>query len=324
MPNQDTLKLKEKIIETLKKRGASLPVHISNETGLSILFASAFLSELISERKIKTSNLRVGSSPIYFIPGNEFQLEKFSNNLKSKEKDAYLLLKEKKFLEDSIQDPAIRVALRQIKDFAIGFQNKGKIFWRYFLVPESEFKSKDVLNKTTIISEKQNNQSREKDISLRDSSQINITESNAKSQTSEQTKPISKTEKSLEIFDKKEEKTKPKKPVKKKATKKKASQKKNEQFFIKVKEFLKQKQIEIIDIESFNKEDLILKVKSNEKEKLLIAFNKKRIVELDILRANKKAQEKNLPYIILSQGGPLKKLENLIGAVKNISSIERL
>jgi len=34
-----------------KRRGPSLPVHIASETGLSMLFASAFLSELLSEKK---------------------------------------------------------------------------------------------------------------------------------------------------------------------------------------------------------------------------------------------------------------------------------
>ena len=78
------------------------------------------------------------------------------------------------------------------------------------------------------------------------------------------------------------------------------------------------------DIESFNKNDLILRVKSSDQEKLLIAYNKKRINETDIIKANKKAQESNLPYIILSLGGPLKKLDNLINAIKNLTEIEKL
>ena len=51
---------------------------------------------------------------------------------------------------------------------------------------------------------------------------------------------------------------------------------------------------------------------------------KKRISEADINKASKKASELNLPYIILSLGRPLKKLNSLINAIKNLSAIEKL
>ncbi|MEJ2267485.1 MAG: hypothetical protein P8X70_00190 [Nanoarchaeota archaeon] len=138
MPAQDTSQIKNKIILTLQRRGPSLPVHIARETGLSMLFASAFLSELLSEGKIKISNMKVGNSPIYFINGQEPSLEKFSHHLKSKEKEAFSKLKEKKILKDKKQEPAIRVALRTIKDFAIPFEKDREIFWKYFIHNEKE------------------------------------------------------------------------------------------------------------------------------------------------------------------------------------------
>ena len=97
MATQDTTQLKQNIISIIQNKGPSLPIHIAKGTGLSMLFASAFLSELLSEKRIKISHLRVGSSPIYYLSGQEPQLERYSNNLKSKEKDAFILLKEKKF-----------------------------------------------------------------------------------------------------------------------------------------------------------------------------------------------------------------------------------
>jgi hypothetical protein len=134
---QDVGKIKEKIISFIRLKGPSLPVHVAKETELSILFASAFLSELFYEKKIKISNLKVGNSPLYFIPGQEPQLENFSQYLKDKEKESFLLLKEKKILKDSELQPAIRVALGGIKDFAIAFQKEGEKYWRYFLAEES-------------------------------------------------------------------------------------------------------------------------------------------------------------------------------------------
>jgi len=269
MPTQNSSEIKEKILFLLRKRGPSLPVHIAREIGLSILFASAFLSELVSERRIKISNMKVGNSPIYFIPGQESLLENFSQYLKSKEGDAFILLKEKKFLEDKKQDPAIRVALRAIKDFAIPFKKNEEIFWRYLTIPEKELKIKE--------------------------------------------KPR-KIEEKLDIFDKKPKKT----------TKKKTPQKKNDKFFNRVKEFLSKKSIEIVDIESFDKNELILCIKSQGERKLLVAYNKKRINENDIVKANKRALESDLSYIILSLGEPLKKLNSLINAIKNLSTIEKL
>ena len=145
MPTQDTSEIKENILSILKQRGPSLPVHIARETSLSILFASAFLSELLSERKIKISNMRVGSSPIYYILGQENQLENFSLHLNNKEKEAFTILRNKKILKDIEQEPAIRVALRSIKDFAIPFKEGEEIFWRYFITEQPEPKAKEIV-----------------------------------------------------------------------------------------------------------------------------------------------------------------------------------
>ena len=139
--SQNASEIKEKILLTFKSRGPCLPVEIAKETGLSILFASAFLSEFLSEKKIKISDMKVGGSPLYFLSGQEPMLEKYSNYLKSKEKDAFILLKEKKILEDKKQEPSIRVALREIKDFAIPFRKNEEIYWRYFVFPEEDIRN---------------------------------------------------------------------------------------------------------------------------------------------------------------------------------------
>lgn len=293
MPAQDTSQIKEKIVFTIKRRGPCLPVHIASEIQTSILFASAFLSELFSEKKIKMSHMRVGSSPLYFISGQEYLLENFSQHLRSKEKDAFNLLKEKKFLIDSKQEPAIRVALRSIRDFATPFKENEEIIWKYHT--ETGFPPKllkPIIQKKAEFVEEE----------------IRVIE-----------KP-----KQLDIFG--EETKEPiKKTVQKVPVKRvTASQRKNEKFFNKVKEFLAEKSIGISGIEGFSKTDLILRVIEEGIEKLLIAYNKKRITETDLLKAHKKASEYNLPYIILSLGDPPKKLENIIEAVRNLSGMGKL
>jgi len=285
---QDAMQIKEKIISLLRLGGPSLPVHVAKGTGLSILFASAFLSELLYEKKIMISNIKIGNSPLYFLSGQEPQLERFSQYLKSKEKEAFFLLKEKKFLRDSEQEPAIRVALREIKDFAIAFRKNDEVYWRYFTVREEEFGKKEM--------------------------PISI-------EIKEESKVIpGKLEGDLKIFETEETIKKEKKKV----TKRKISQKQNEQFFNKVKEFLSEGNIEILDIQSFNKNDLVLKINEDGEEKLLIAYNKKRITTADLLRAHKKSSEANLQYFVLGLGEPSKNLRDLISAIKDLSKIDKV
>ncbi len=152
MPQKDAEEIKRKIISFIQERGPSLPIQIANSAGLSMLFASAFLSELLTEQKIKMTHMRVGSSPVYYIPGQEEGLEKYSTYLKSKEKEAYDLIRQGQFLIDEEQLPAIRVALRAIKDFAIPLETQEGV-WRYFLTDKNGFAKNE--NKTPAIEEKQ-------------------------------------------------------------------------------------------------------------------------------------------------------------------------
>ena len=279
MPTQDTSGIKNKIISILRKNGPSLPVHIAREIKLSMLFASAFLSELASEKRIKISYIKIGNSPLYYLSEQKPLLEKFSNYLKSKEKESFTFLKEKRFLKDSEQEPAIRVALREIKDFAVPFRKNEELIWRFHTVLEEEFEVQ-------------------------------------KKEIRPVMKEEGRKEKELNIFDKS------KKTVKKISRKKRP--KKENKFFENIKDFLTNDSLEMIDIEAFGKNEIILKIKENTKEKILIAYNKKRINENDIINASKKASEFNLPYIILSFGEPLKKLQNLLKALGNLSSIEKI
>jgi|WetSurMetagenome_2_1015567.scaffolds.fasta_scaffold117791_1 hypothetical protein len=305
----DAMQIKRRIISLINSNGPTLPVQVAKETGLSILFASAFLSELYNEKEINMTFLRVGSSPLYYLTGQEAQLEPFSRYLKSKEKDAYVLLKERKILKDSEQSPAIRVALREIKDFAIPFEKNGEGFWKYFLGEEPE----EVIVEVVEIPKKEI----EAELPVVEIKEIIEV----------------KKEKELNIFDNEEEEekevkekkeTKAKKP--KKETKKKTSktEKRDENFFNKIKEFLGKKKIEILDIKDFKNDEAILKVKSKGEEELLFVFNQKKISEKELLKAYKKAADNKMKYSVLSLGETPKKLDELINAMKSLSDIGKL
>ncbi len=320
---QDHSQTKERILRFLRTHGPSLPVHISKEINQSILFTSAFLSELLSEKRLKMSNMRVGSSPIYFLPGQEPQLEKYSDNIRGKEKEALLLLKEKQFLNDEAQHPAIRVALRSIKDFAIPFQKNNHLFWRYFIIPEAEFEKEEETEKEPPTDKSESE--KRSDSSLLHSGEAGRGE---RLRGSENPQISSENKGELNVFDnsgKTEKKVKKEKlKAKKKTAKKKSPPKTNEKFFNRVKEFLKEKQIEIVEIEGIEKNELIFRVEKDQKEQFLFAYNKKQIKEDELVRANKRAAEANMKYTILCLGEQTRKLSNFIDAVKNLETIEKI
>jgi len=178
MQDDKILTARKKIADILRTRGPSLPVQIARETELTSLFAGALLSELAEEKIIKISNMKVGGSPLYFLNGQESLLEKFHPYLPGKEKEAFLLLRKKKILEDKKQHPAIRVALRNLRDFAFPFSQNNEICWRFHTATEQETTTKEKKSETK-----------------------------AKSKTEPKKQPVEKQENRLDIGLKKERKT---------------------------------------------------------------------------------------------------------------------
>ena len=133
---------REEVIKVMRMKGPVIPVHIAKAFETSILFASAMLSDLVSAKLAKVSRVKIGGSPIYYLPEQRSRLQEFSKHLPGKEKEAYEILKREKVLKDSQQEPAIKVALRNMKDFAWPLQvtvnNNKEIFWKWYLLPNEE------------------------------------------------------------------------------------------------------------------------------------------------------------------------------------------
>ncbi len=133
---------KEKILQLIRIKGPVIPAQISKEINTNILMASAYLSELSSNNLVKISNIKIGDSPLYYLPGQEHRLQDFANKLHEKEKKSYDLLKQNKVLRDTSLDPVSRVTLRNMKDFAfplkVDYQDKSEIFWKWYLLPNKE------------------------------------------------------------------------------------------------------------------------------------------------------------------------------------------
>ena len=133
---------RDKILAFIERKGPVLPVQIGKEISMNILMSSAHLAELTDSKKLKISSLKVGGSPLYYLPGQEAMLEKFAVNLNEKEKRAFDLLSEQKILKDTEQTPLMRVTLREIKDFAVPiyvtYNENKEMFWKWHTASDED------------------------------------------------------------------------------------------------------------------------------------------------------------------------------------------
>lgn len=281
---------KQKIQELIKARGPSLPSHLSSEIGLSLLFTSALLSEMVAEKTLKLSFLKIGGSPLYYLEGQEQQLENFIDHLVPQEREAVKLLKEKKILEDDKLTPLQRVALRNTKDFAIMVKHKigekEKIFWRYYLVPEEEAE-KEIKNILQCELEEAKKIEEAKEIKPEEIER----------------KEVIAIEKKPEIHEIKVRR-----------------RKKRIEFREKVLESLKKKNIKILSelkeenkicVALVNSEIGILKF-------LVYGIDKKVINEADLSLASSHGQEEKLPVLLVTQGKLTKKASEFLKKLSNI------
>ncbi len=132
----------DRVKQLVRMRGPVIPSQISKEIGTNILMASAILSELASKNDVKISSVKFGGTPLYYVAGQEAKLQNYIAGLPQKEKEAFEMLKANGVLGDHSLEPAIRYALRQIKDFAkpleASIDGETQLFWKWYLLPNEE------------------------------------------------------------------------------------------------------------------------------------------------------------------------------------------
>ncbi|MHA1918002.1 MAG: hypothetical protein ACTSUV_06815 [Candidatus Ranarchaeia archaeon] len=135
---------RELVLKVVKQRGPTIPARIVKELGGDTFLIGAILSDLLNNKLLRVSNLKLGGSPFYFAPEHASRLQEFSKHLKNQDKTTYDLLKASKVLKDEQQTPLIRVSLRNIKDFAKPVEVKigetQELFWKFYLIPNEEVK----------------------------------------------------------------------------------------------------------------------------------------------------------------------------------------
>ena len=304
IPSYKIMDNRDKILEFIKARGPILPVQISKEIGTDILMASAHLAELTASKRLKISTIKVGGSPLYYLQGQESMLQKYTASMNDKEKKAFDLLSQSKILRDIEQEPVIRVALREIKDFAIPLNvthNSNKeMFWKWYLINNEEAES--------LI--KQKLQILEKPIEKKTDKQIETIQK----QTIKEQKPIESVQKEIKQI-KEKRKYKPRE--------------KEDNFLKEIMKFFEKNKINIINTEIIKKSseiDFIVEIPSvmGNLQYYCKARNKKKISDSDLSNAYVKGQFKKLPVIVISPGELSSKAQEILAKELNNITFKKI
>lgn len=153
---------KDKIIEYIRKNGPSQPIKVAKELGVDSIIASALMANLASKKLLNISHMKVGGSPLYYLKGQEKDLQRFSEKLPSMEKEAFELIKSRLVLRDDELQPSMRVAISHIPDFAkpitVMLRDSQEIkFWKWYLLSNDQT-SEIIKNRYFKAEERQDNE----------------------------------------------------------------------------------------------------------------------------------------------------------------------
>lgn len=303
---EKVLELRERIVEIVKAKGPVLPVQIAKEIGSNILMASAHLAELTASNRLKISTIKVGGSPLYYLAGQEAMLQKFIDSMNDKERKSFDLLQQNKILRDIEQEPVIRVALREIKDFAVPLHvthnNNREIFWKWYLTSNEE--AEQLIKQKLQILEKPIEQIQEKKVEK----PIETIQKQAIKEQKIEEKPIQQIQKQ----------------IKEKSTRKHKPREKEDSFLNEIMKFFEKNKINIVSSEIIKRNseiDFIVEIPSvvGNLQYYCKARNKKRISDSDLSNAYVKGQLKRLPVIVISPGELSAKAQEIIG--KELSNL---
>ncbi|MFH1456400.1 MAG: hypothetical protein ABIF40_05635 [archaeon] len=308
-----------RIVEFVKLKGPALPVQISKHVNGNLLFMSAILSELVNQNLIKKSHAKIGSSPVYYVNGQEKSLEILYKHLGQMPKKAFDLIKEYQVLWDKYCSPAERVALAEIKDFAIplevNIEGERERFWKWYMVNNDEAKQQ-----IEIILEEENRRNQpliqeEPQEEVEQEPQEEVVKKIEEPKQEIWTESLAP-EEFLEKVEKEAEKIQEEK-IKQKTLKKNAPQFNEGTFENDVHKYLQNLSLEIISKKLIKKDkevNFVVKVPSNFGKLIYFikAKNKKRFNEAELTLAYSEGQDQKMPTILLGPGTLTKKAEKFL------------
>ncbi len=133
---------RENIIAFCKQKGPLLPADVARLLKTDTMRAGAMLSEMSENKILKISSLKVGGSPLYYLPSEPQKLEMYVGKLNEKDRHVFDILKAKGVLRDAELDTLTRVALRTLKDFAYPFHvskgHEAELYWRFYTLSSEQ------------------------------------------------------------------------------------------------------------------------------------------------------------------------------------------
>jgi len=335
----------EEVLAIVKKLGPVTPTQIKRELNVETFVISAVLSTLSSKKIVKISNVKLGSSPLYYLPEQKQKLEEFIRLLNDKDQATVNLLKEQRVLKDYDQELLVRVSLRKIKDYAIPLkinisETESVLFWRYFLANEEEVKIKirKILRPDSYVQDEpekiENIEDKKEDLQNQEQKiqDKKKSENEVKQEVKQEVKPEVKQEVKVKSV-KSNQINHGKKESEKQITL--SSESKIEEKLLNDKDFLKLK-------EKFNSKGIIIEkansIRKGKEFDLIILMNtaigktrffakyknKKRCNDADISTAIVMGQSKNLPIAFITSGELTKKTKTQLNSLfKNVMVVEK-
>ncbi|MFC1648744.1 hypothetical protein ACFL1B_04770 [Nanoarchaeota archaeon] len=283
----------EEVLRVVQARGPIIPNEIRKLIGSDTITIGALLSELSIAKKIRISKTKIGGSPFYYTEEQKAKLQDLSKHLNDKQQRTFEMLRQKKVLRDSKQEPVVRLSLRDIKDFAkpleVNTPDGVEVFWKWYLTSNEE--AEQLIR-----------------------AQLNIGKPSKpapqpKPTMQKEAKPVQKTLASAP--------SKPKKIIEK------------DDFYRKVTNYFTKKNIEILEeevIRTGSELDFIVKVPSSigTQEYYCKAKSKKKSNDGDLSSAYLKGQMRKLPVLYLTTGEVTKKAEEKLTSEFKGMTIKKL
>ncbi len=133
---------KDKILQIVQVKGYVLPSDLTRQFHADTFIIGAVLSDLVREKKLHVSRVKVGRSPVYYSLNRRDMLQELYSYLNDKDKQVYNLLKQQTVLKDTDQSLLVRVSLKQMKDFAkpieVTHGETTTLFYKWYLATDQE------------------------------------------------------------------------------------------------------------------------------------------------------------------------------------------
>ena len=104
----------DQIISIMKINGPLLPTLVAKQLHSSILIASVHLSTLSDQGRVKISHLKVGGSPLYYLPEHREKLQDYISSFNPQDQQTIKLIKDKQVVRERDLDLLTRISLRNM------------------------------------------------------------------------------------------------------------------------------------------------------------------------------------------------------------------